>query len=710
MKAGGKADGVRFQIGTDVGGTFTDLWIRSSDNRTGLFKHPTSKDVVTGVIGALQLAADAFELDIGALCARIDRFGHGTTRGLNALLTRNGAKTAVITTRGFGDTMEIGRMRRQYAGLSEIEVADYMLRGRSLPLVARADVFEVGERVDCNGEVVVPLDAEELGRVIDVLEERGYEAVAVCTLWATRNAKHEKAILAAIRARLPKVFACASSEISPSEGEYARMVTTAANAMLGPVMGAYFNDLQSRLQKLGLRNSVMAMTSAGGVAPTSYLAERPVSALFSGPAAGVVGSSILGAESGFKNILVMDVGGTSFDVGLIVDGGATLRSQTTVVGADIRFPTIDVASIGTGGGSLVSARLGSLQVGPQSAGAEPGPACYGRGGERPTATDADLVLNLLDPERFNDGRMKLDRAAAEAAIKKHVADPLGMSVVEAALGIRRIQDAKMADLVRRVTIERGYDPRDYTMFACGGAGPLHAWALCQELSMPRFVVPATATGQSAFGTGVCDVRRTSERTVNLIVPPGAPVTAEQIDTLRSVMSDLEESVRRELSRDIDPSLIRSECTLALHFKGQSHALDVPIGQDDLDPDRIQAVLSRFEAKYEGMFGKGSAFTAAGFELIHLRCEGIGTLPKLAFDNKKAGVKFERVGQRKIIMRRADEPIVCDIWRSPHPLPGEQVRGPAIIELRGTSIVVPPDATARTDASSNVIVEFAAAPS
>src|SRR6266545_2411841 len=449
-----------FFVGTDVGGTFTDLWVADATGEARVFKSPTTADVMGGVVSALNLAAQSYRLDFGAFCARIERFGHGTTVSLNALLTGRAAKTAVVTTQGFGDTLEIGRMRRQTAGLSDTEVTDYFLHNRHLPIIPRERIVEVNERIDANGTVVAPLDEQQAREQLRALKRDGIEAIAICTLWSTANPVHELRLKEIVAQELPGAFLSLSHEISSVVGEYGRMSTAAANAALGPIAGRYLARLEQTLRGAGMRVPILMMTNAGGVLPTDVLNDRPAFALFSGPAAGVIGSLAIGERIGAKNLLTTDIGGTSFDVGVVVDGRPLMRREISVAGADIRVPSIDVASIGAGGGSIAAVRFGNLTVGPQSAGANPGPACYGRGGTEPTATDADLVLGVLDPDNFLGGTMKLDVEAAHRAITDKVAKPLGMSVTEAACGIREVLDARMADLLRRSTVERGHDPRE----------------------------------------------------------------------------------------------------------------------------------------------------------------------------------------------------------------------------------------------------------
>ena len=693
-----------FFIGTDVGGTFTDIWVSDSDGQTRVFKSPTTSDVLSGVIDGLQLAAQSYELGFDAFCSQIERFGHGTTVGLNALLTGNAARTAVITTRGFGDTLEIGRLKRQTSGMNELERTDAFLRNRIPPLVPRDLVIEVDERIDVKGNVIKSLDEAGARAEIGKLKDQKIEAVAICTLWSTHNPLHERRLRELVQEELPGVFVSCSHEISPGVGEYARMSTTAGNAALGPLAGRYLSSLEAKLQTAGMKVPVLMMTCAGGVLPTAVLNDRPAFALFSGPAGGVMGSRATGAQAGFDNIVTMDIGGTSFDVGVIVSGKPIMRTEISVAGADIRVHSIDVESIGAGGGSIAYVEFGELRVGPRSAGANPGPACYGRGGTRPTATDADLVLGVLDPDNFIGGRMKLDVEAAARAIDEHVAKPLGMSVTEAAWSIRQILDSKMADLLRRMTIERGYDPRDFTLLANGGAGPSHAWVLGEELGLDSFIVPAAATAESAYGTGNSDLGFTAERPAYARISPGTVPKPEQLAHVTSSVKAATEEVRNNLALAGPTNGIRIERFVAIKFRGQTNHLDIPFDGDEFTLDAFKVVTGTFEKQYEALFGRGAAFSNAGYEVISVRVMGTGALPPPALATK--GERFEPRGTRSVVFRDAKVPVETAIYRTSFPKAGETAQGPAIIEFPGQSVVVPPGASAKADSFGNIHVRLA----
>lgn len=692
-----------FFIGTDVGGTFTDLWVSASDGHTRVFKTPTTADVLGGVIDAIRLAAEAYGLSFERFCGDIERFGHGTTVGLNALLTGNAAKTAVLTTKGFGDTLEIGRLRRQTSDLNEVEYTDAYLRNRVPPLVPRDLIVEIDERIDASGKVIVPLNEKQARTALKKLKSRGVDAVAICTLWSTQNPVHEKRLRELVKAELPEAFVSVSHEISPAVGEYARMSTTAANAALGPLAGRYLSALEDRLRKAGMRVPVLMMTCAGGVLPTSVLSDRPAFALFSGPAAGVMGSQAIGEQIGLKNLLTTDIGGTSFDVGVVADGKAIMRSEIAVAGADIRVHSIDVDSIGAGGGSIAAVQFGELRVGPQSAGANPGPACYGRGGLLPTATDADLVLGVLDPDSFLGGRMRLDIEAARRAIHDSIAKPLGLGLAEAAWGIREVLDNRMADLLRRMTVERGYDPRDFALIANGGAGPSHAWVLSEELGLDGFIVPAAATAQSAFGTGNSDLGFTAEQAAYARVRPGGAPSVEHLARVTAALQATSAEVKKNLDLALTAAKgqVRIERLISIRYRGQTHHLDVPLDGDQFDAEAFRKAVAAFEAQYETLFGRGAAFSKAGYELLSVRAVGIGALPPPAVAT--TGEKLEFVKTRAVIFRDPKAPLDTAIYKTSYPEPDASIEGPAIIEFPGQSVVVPPKTKATADRFGNLHV-------
>jgi N-methylhydantoinase A len=693
---------MRFYLGTDVGGTFTDLWATDDRGNAQVYKSPTTPDVLTGVLNVVRIAAEANGLTMGEFCAAIEHFGHGTTVGLNALLTGTAANTLIVTTEGFGDTLEIGRMRRQTAGLAEAEVTDFFLHNRYLPLVPRGNIVEVDERIDARGQVVKALDENQAARALRAKSREigNVEAIAVCTLWSTANPSHELRIRDIAAEVFPGVFISLSHDVAPVVGEYARMSTTAANAALGPIAGRYLSRLQEELRREGMRMPVVMMTNAGGVLPTEVLNGRPAYALFSGPAAGVIASAHIGAQIGVKNILSTDIGGTSFDVGVIVDGRPIMRREISVGGASICIPSIDVDSIGAGGGSIAAVSFGKLTVGPRSAGSTPGPVCYQRGGQEPTSTDADLVLGVIDPDHFIGGRMKLDVEGAKRAIHDKIAKPLDISMLEAACGIRDVLDSKMSDLLRRATIERGKDPRDFLLFANGGAGPSHAWALVRDLGIRKFIVPAAATVQSAFGCAVSGLGLTKERPVYLRVSTAGTPAAKDLDAVAGTLSDIDREARSELSNAGARGAINTVRTLAIRYRGQSNTLDIAVINATFDATAFKAAIAEFEREYEANFGEGSTDAKAGFEIVNARVLASGVLEPPPTENRgvlEAGVA------RSVVFDVAQGPIETAIWRTSFPPPDAQVVGPAIVEFPGQNVVVPPGYRAVADRIGNLHV-------
>jgi N-methylhydantoinase A len=693
-----------FFVGTDVGGTFTDLWVADATGQSRVFKVPTTADVMGGVVDAVTLAAESYGLDLSQFCAQIARFSHGTTVSLNALLTGRAARTGIITTLGFGDTLEIGRMRRQTSGLSETEVTDYFLHNRYPPIVPRDLVVEVRERIDATGKIIVALDEADACDQLRALRSRQIQALAICTLWSTANPVHELRLKELALQELPDAFITLSHEISAVVGEYGRMSTAAANAALGPIAGRYLTRLEQTLRTAGMAVPILMMTNAGGVLPTDILNDRPAYALFSGPAAGVIGSLAIASKLGLGNLLTTDIGGTSFDVGVVVAGKPLMRREIAVAGADIRVPSIDVASIGAGGGSIAAVRFGNLTVGPQSAGANPGPACYGRGGTEPTATDADLLLGVLDPDNFLGGRMRLDPAAAGRAISDKVAAPLGMNTIEAAWGIREILDSRMADLLRRSTVERGHDPREFTLFANGGAGPSHAWALVRELGLDRFIVPAAATAQSAFGCANSSLGLTKERPVYLRVATSRRPDESALSAIDASLKALAADASTGLTAAGASGKIGIERVLAIRYRGQTNALDIAIADGAFDAAAYDAAVARFEQNYEALFGRGAADARAGFEIIAARIIAQGSLPPPT--GLQAGEPLRRAGSRKVVFDDPAAPVETAIFRTSFPPPGSEVVGPAIIEFPGQSVVIPPSGIAKADQFGNLHVSTA----
>ena len=478
-------------IGIDTGGTFTDCVVMDAGGRIATAKaSSTPDDFSEGVMESLRLAGERLGLTTETLLLDTARLALGTTVGTNAMLQRRGARVGLITTRGHRDVIHIMRGARGVPGLNNVQVLHFPESGKPDPIVPKPLIAEVSERVDCKGQVVVELNEEEAEAAIEKLVGKGVEAIAICFLWSFKHAEHERRVKAMVERLAPGVFVCCSADLIPRWGEYERTVATVLNAYLGPVMSRYLGRLESRAQQRGLRYPLQVMQCGGGVIPAAESARRAFLTLDSGPVAGVLASQYLGGIIGTKHLISTDMGGTSFDVGLVWDGEPVASYQSVVHQYEYFVPRIDIRSIGSGGGSIVwiDEISGTMRVGPISAGAQPGPACYGRGGTQPTITDADLVLGYLDPATFLGGRLQLDAERARESFAP-IATRLGLGLVETAAGAARVVEHQMADLIRKATVQKGYDPRDCVVFAYGGAGPVHAGVYARELGAQGVVVP-----------------------------------------------------------------------------------------------------------------------------------------------------------------------------------------------------------------------------
>src|SRR6266568_6280826 len=560
------ARAVRY-LGADTGGTFTDLAEIDGDGRLRFEKaFSTPRAPEQGILDALAALAKVAGVDIRQLLGETARFAHGTTVSTNALIQRRGARVGLITTAGFEDTLIIGRGPVGRAGgLPQSKAMDFLHTEPPPPLVPKALVRGVSERIMNEGKVLARLDEDETRSAIAALIGAGIESLAVCLLWSFRNPIHERRVREIARSLAPDLPVSLSCEIAPRMGEFERTVTTVVNAFIGPVTERYISGLQSRLADLGLARPVQVMTSAGAVMLPDAVAHQAVAVVNSGPIGGLVAARHVGAELGHRKIITADMGGTSFDVGLIVDGvfeeeGTPFLGQ----GLPVHVPSIKLVTIGAGGGSLAWTDGYRHQVGPQSAGADPGPACYGRGGEEPTVADALVVLGIIDPKNFFGGRYPLDPAKARAAIDARVAKPLGLDTLEAAAGIYEVVTAKMGDLIRKVTVESGHDPREFCLLSYGGAGGAHCAAFAAQLGIKRVIVPYAAAVFSALGMVLSDIAYRHVRS--------APVPLEGAGTVAAVngvLAELAENARADLrASGIDPAEATMRYGLDLRYVGQ----------------------------------------------------------------------------------------------------------------------------------------------
>ncbi|MBS1861684.1 MAG: hydantoinase/oxoprolinase family protein [Actinobacteria bacterium] len=667
-----------YRIGIDVGGTFTDFLVVDDDGATSTYKTlSTPEDPSVGVLDGLgQMAADR-EIGLEQFVAQVDRVVHGTTVATNAVLTNDGAKVGLLTTEGFRDFLH---MRR---GAKERPFDNKMPYPK--PLVERYLVRGVRERTDYRGEVTTELDAAGLSEELDYLREQGVEALAICFMHSYANAANEEAAAAVTRAALPDAYLSVSSELLPQIRLYDRISTTALNSYVGPIIRNYLDKLIERLRGIGFGGVLLIMKSNGGVTTPEHAQAVAVNTVLSGPASAPVAGAQYAGVHGYQDSLTVDMGGTSFDVAMIKDGEPALVNEGKIGPWNLAIPVVDIVTIGAGGGSIASVDNGILSVGPASAGADPGPACYGFGGDRPTVTDADLVLGYLDPDYFLGGTMQLDKERSEAVISEQIAAPLGISVHEAAAGIYDLINVNMAVGVREVTVRRGYDPRDFPLLCAGGAGPIHAGMIALELEVPVAIVPSESSIFCAAGMLMSDLKHDFVRTYKV------ELDGADLDRLRAAFAEMVEEGRRTLEEEhVDVDRIRRQQTADLRYLGQNNELSIPLPEEVLASGDLGALVAAFHRRHDELFGYSTP--EIGLELVNLRVACVGATEKPGmveqpYDGEDPGAAFKR--ERSVYMRNRGwlEVPVYDGHLLRH---GNLISGAAIVEQRNTTILVLPE--------------------
>jgi len=696
-----------YLVGIDIGGTFTDCAIVDRAGMLLTTKVPsTPKDFAQGMLDALSAGAEKLGIGLDRFCRDIDFLSHGTTVGTNTIIQKRGAKVGLITTKGHEDAIHIMRGSRGYAGRDIRKVVHFPETSKPRPIVPKRLIRGVSERVDCFGEVVVELNEKEAEAAISELLAEGVEAIAICFLWSFRNGKHEGRVREMVKRISPQTFVTCSIDIAPKWGEYERVTATALNAYLGPVMSGYLDRLNSSLTRLGYRHGLQISQCGGGTVPVERAGEAPLLTLDSGPVAGVTASMFLGGAMGEKNVITTDMGGTSFDVSIIYDGKPAYSFISNTDQYEYFLPKVDLQAIGAGGGSLVRVdpEKRTMSVGPDSAGAFPGPVCYGRGGTVPTVTDAQLVLGYLDPDNFAGGRMKLDREAAVKSIES-LGRAINLSAVECAAGICRIVELQMADIIRKVTVEKGFDPRDFVLFAFGGAGPAHAAVFAQELGVKKIIIPQrkAASTWCAFGAAAADVLHIFEHTEILSTPVDAA-------RLNASLAALEAKARKLMAGEgIAADRQRFEYSLDVRHKGQINEVEIHLPWTRL-PQNYEATLRKlFVDRYEKLYGRGSALAGAILEIVvcRLRAKALTPRPKLVKSKTstraipKAAVRKKRDIYWPDAKKRRPTPVLDgELLAS-----GNTVKGPAIVETSDTAVVVHPGTTLRVDPLGNFEITF-----
>ena len=672
-------------LGVDVGGTFTDLvYVEDDGARVRIAKVPTTPDnQAFGVLAAIEAS--------GAPLDAIDCIVHGTTTTTNALLERKMARTGLITTRGFRDVLELGRRTRP---------KPYGLTGWFEPIIPRELRLEVDERMDADGEPLRPLDEEQVEAAVRALLERGCESLVIHFLHAYKNPAHELRALEIARGRWPNAYLTAGHLILSEYREYERGTTAAVNAAVQPILDRYLRRLRDELGARGHRGELLVMRGNGGTVSARVVAESAVNTVMSGPASGIMAAAYTARRAGIADLITYDMGGTSCDVGMVRDHIPAVSAELEIEYAvPIHVPMVDVHTIGAGGGSIAFINEADmLQVGPHSAGADPGPICYGRGGTRPTITDANLVLGRLNPGALLAVDHPVAPAAVTAAIEREIGAPLGLDATAAAAAILRVADDRMAGALRMVSLERGADPRDFALFAFGGAGPLHAVALARELGIPRVLVPARPGLTNAFGCLVADLRHDYVRTVN------TPLPALDMDEVRALLDEQAAAGRRMIESERVPvEAIEVLHSADMQFQGQSHLLSVPLPDSSLRREALQAA---FDAAYWQRFQVELPEIRA--VLVNLHTAVLGRRPGLdpgrllAAKGRAARLDAARRGERRAWFDGAWQ--ATPLYAREALPEGASFPGPAIVEQLDTTTCVPPGCRAEVDALGNLIIE------
>lgn len=699
---------MRYRIGVDIGGTFTDCVVADERGGRTVSKAPsTPGSLQDGVLEAVGVNAEQLGITRPQLLAATDLFVHGTTQATNAMLTRTGARTGLITTKGHEDAIIIGKVYAKVAGLPERDLVHSSRLRKPDPIVPRSLIRGVTERVDRDGDVIVALQEDEVIEAIDSLLAAGVEAIAVSLLWSFVNDAHERRIKELLTERAPHLFTAYSHEVAPVLGEYERTATTAITAYVGPKVVGYLERLESQLREEGLAQPLLVMQASGGLTSVLDAAQRPIVTLDSGPTGGILGCQHLGRLYGESNVICTDVGGTSFDVGLILRGEVPLEVEPVVAQYSLRMPKVLVNSIGSGGGSIAWLDEGGLlRVGPQSAGSRPGPACYGNGGTEPTVTDADLVLGYLDPGSFLGGRMRLDRELALRALAD-LGARLGMEAEEVAVGVFRIINSQMADLIRKSTIEQGHDPRECVLVAYGGAGPTHAVFYGHEIGSKAIFVLADSTVFSAEGMLTCDVTHTAE--ASRVV--STPFTDESLAGLTARFTRLEQRVIDQFALEgAGPDEVSLARTLGVRFRQQVHTVEVAVDPGTLDAAAGERVLERFVERYGLLYGEGALLLGGGNEVELHRVVGTRPIEPVAFpEHDSAGPDASAAlkGERSAYFEPAGFTPTA-VYDGDALRAGNEIDGPAIIERMGDSVVVPPGFRAQVDRLLSIRLGAAAA--
>ena len=674
-----------YRVGFDVGGTFTDFCLLDiNDGEVHYFKIPSTPDDPSA---AIETGLAHLINQYNIVPEEITHLGHGTTIATNLVIERKGAKTGLITTKGFRDVLEIGRQTRPH-------LYNYRIK-RPAPLVAREYRFEVQERILADGSVYLPLDDAAVKQAAKNFAQSGVNAVVICFLHSYRNPAHEQRARDIVSSVLPGAYISISSDILPEFREFERLSTSVLNAYMGPRMGTYLERLRGRVENLGVTAELDTVHSNGGLMSVTTVREVPVRTCLSGPAAGVVGAAEIGRAAGFNNLVTFDVGGTSTDVSVIVNNKLLFASDRVIADYPIKVPMIDIHVIGAGGGSISKIDdVGALKVGPDSAGADPGPVAYQRGGQEPTITDANIVLGRLNPVALLDGRLPVDAKAAGIQLKEKIAEPLGLKLEQAAHGIIRIACSNMNRAIHSVSTEKGYDIRDFALMAFGGAGPLHATDLAREAGIRKILIPVEPGTLCARGILLSDI------TMDFVRSELSIANEEVWQQVRAVIHDMRRQGHAWLDREgVENDRRELRVMIDARYDGQNY--EITVNEDAIDEITVDEFVEKFQASHYQEYGY--SIEGRGTEIVNCRIQAIGKINK----NSQRFVHKEGkplIGHRKVYFDDDHGWTNAAIYRRAHMPAGFELEGPAVIEDMSSTTVIYPAQHMQVDLFGNLIID------
>jgi N-methylhydantoinase A len=694
-----------YVIGVDTGGTFTDAFLADETGRVMAAKtSSTPPDFARGFLTAIGDLAAALGVPAEQMLAQTSYIVHGTTSTLNAIVTGDVAPVGFLTTRGHADSIAIMNLEGRYAGLGSDQVQHMARTNKPAPLVPRHRIVEIDERVDYKGEVIVRLDEDGVRAAVRGLLADGVEAIAVSLLWSFRNPGHERRIREIIHEEAPGLYVALSSDVSPRIREYARSATTILNTQVGPRLRQYLVPLEAELRGLGFAGSLLVMQGSGGCVSAADAPGHAITTIGSVLTGGVVGCTQMAGALGHRHVISTDMGGTTFLAGLVLDGQPVMSASTVLNQYTISTPMVDVHTVGAGGGAIAWVDPGgNLRVGPRSAGARPGPAWYDEGGTEPTVTDVDVVLGIVNPDHFLGGRKKLSPERAAEAIRVRIAEPLGLSVEDAAAAVYAIQNAQTADVVRKVVVNSGQDPRDFVLYSFGGAGPVHAASYAADLGVAGVLVPlgATAAVFSAYGLAASDIVLVAE----ISSPANFPLPPQEIQL---AFDGLEKELRERLAAQrlefAEVSFVRE---IDMRYTMQMAEVATPVPDGELTEEIVAGLGRAFEDRYEQLYGPGSGFADAGLQVITYRLRAVGQLPirpQLPAPPAGGGMPPARSTREVFLdVRRRWQP--TRIYHYADLGTGHELSGPAVVEAPTTTVAIPEGCQARVDHLGNLVISY-----